>query len=165
MSEALLDTRVQTVLDLYNIEYNVIACDSKLSDTVEFCEAYGYSLDQSANTIIVMSRKIDPPMYAACVVVASSRLDVNKGVVKALGIKRASFADAETTKSITGMEIGGVVAVGITDLPVLVDSQVMLVDSIILGGGNRTSKLQLKPSELLKLPNVQVVEGLALLTN
>ncbi len=30
-----------------------------------------------------------------------------------------------------------------------------------MGGGNRSSKLLLNPQELLKLPHVEVIEGLA----
>jgi prolyl-tRNA editing enzyme YbaK/EbsC (Cys-tRNA(Pro) deacylase) len=102
-------------------------------------------------------------MYAACVVLADSRLDVNKKVCKLLGVKKASFADGETTKKLTGMMIGGVVAVGISDMPIYVDARVMQQSKVVLGGGNRNSKVVLNPKELLKLPNVEIVEGLALL--
>jgi prolyl-tRNA editing enzyme YbaK/EbsC (Cys-tRNA(Pro) deacylase) len=88
-------------------------------------------------------------------------LDVNKKVSELLAVKRLSFADAETTMDLTGMMIGGVTAFGIGDLPIYVDSAVMGQARVVMGGGNRSSKLLLDPNELTKLPNVVVVEGLA----
>lgn len=152
---------VQKSLDKYKVEYRVIPCDPELADTAAFCEAYGYKPEQSANTIVVTSRKIEPTKYVVCVLLATTKLDVNKTVASQMGVKRASFADAETTIKITGMEIDGVTAAGIANLPIFVDSAVMNSDKIIMGGGNRISKVILKPAELLKLPNVKVVENLA----
>lgn len=71
------------------------------------------------------------------------------------------FADSETTKQLTDMEIGGVVAVGIDGYPIYVDKAVLNQEKVVMGGGNRTSKLSLDPNELLKLPHVQVVDDLA----
>lgn len=140
---------------------DTFACDPDYADTAAFCEKYGFSPQQSANTILVVSRKVEPARYAVCVVLAATRLDVNKKVCQLLGVKKASFADGETTVKMTGMMIGGVTAVGISNLPVYVDSAVMKQEKVIMGGGNRESKLVLRPSELKKLPNVKVVEGLA----
>jgi len=83
------------------------------------------------------------------------------GIGKLLAVKRLSFADRETTMDLTGMMIGGVTAFGIGDLPIYVDSAVMDQDRVVMGGGNRSSKLLLNPNELTKLPNVVVVQGLA----
>jgi prolyl-tRNA editing enzyme YbaK/EbsC (Cys-tRNA(Pro) deacylase) len=94
-------------------------------------------------------------------VLATTRLDVNKKVCQLMEIKRASFADAETTIALTGMMIGGVTAVGLTDLPIYIDARVLAQPEIVMGGGNRSTKLLLNPHELTKLPTVQVVEGLA----
>jgi prolyl-tRNA editing enzyme YbaK/EbsC (Cys-tRNA(Pro) deacylase) len=161
-SNELLDPQVLKALTVHDLEFTAIACDPDLADTAAFCEHYGYALEQSANTIVVASRKAEPTKYAACIVLADSRLDVNKKVCELLGVKRASFADGNTTKELTGMMIGGVVAVGITDMPIYVDARVMQQSEVVLGGGNRSSKVVLSPQELLKLPNVAVVEGLAL---
>jgi len=157
-----LDPQVLQALTTHGLVYKVFECDPNLADTAAFCEAYGFTLDQSANTIVVASRKVEPTRYVACVVLADSRLDVNKTVCKLMGIKRASFADGETTKNLTGMMIGGVTAIGASDLPIYVDGRVMEQPEVIMGGGNRSSKLVLNPQELLKLPNAQVVENLAL---
>jgi prolyl-tRNA editing enzyme YbaK/EbsC (Cys-tRNA(Pro) deacylase) len=94
-------------------------------------------------------------------VLASTRLDVNKMVTKLLDIKRASFADGETTRQLTGMEIGGVTAIGISNHPIFIDAAVMDQPKVVMGGGNRSSKVVLTPNELLKLPNVSVVSELA----
>jgi len=96
------------------------------------------------------------------VVLGTTRLDVNKKVAELLGVKRLSFADADTTIALTGMMIGGVTAFGIDDLPVYVDAAVLTQPKVVMGGGNRSSKLLLDPHELAKLPNAEVVDGLAL---
>jgi prolyl-tRNA editing enzyme YbaK/EbsC (Cys-tRNA(Pro) deacylase) len=153
--------KVQQALDEYQIEYKVLDCDPELADTAAFNRAYNFTPQQGANTILVASRKVEPQQFAVCVVSPSTRLDVNKAVCKAMGIKRASFADAELTAAVTGMEIGGVVCVALpASLPILIDSFVMEQPEVVMGGGNRTSKLLLDPAELLKLPGVRVVEGL-----
>lgn len=161
MSEAQLDPKVQKVLEDNNIKYEVLACDPEMADTAAFCEHYDFSLEQAANTIIVASRKVEPTKYVVCVGLATTRLDVNKKVSELMAVKRLSFADAETTKQLTNMMIGGVTAIGIEDLPIYVDSAVMKQKQVVMGGGNRSSKVLLNPQELTKLKNVQVVEGLA----
>ena len=144
-----------------DVAYEVLSCDPDLADTAAFCAHYGFSIEQAANTIIVASKKAAPPKYAACVVLGSTRLDVNKKVSELLEVKRLSFADEQTTVELTGMMVGGVTAFGIRDLPIYVDTAVMEQSQVVMGGGNRSSKLLLDPNELTKLPNVFVVEGLA----
>ena len=160
MSE--LASQVKTALDTSGIRYKVLACDPNLADTAAFCEHYGFTLEQAANTILVASRKTEPTKYALCVVLGTTRVDVNKKVCELLGVKRASFADAETTRELTGMEIGGVVAIGTNaEIPVYIDSRVLAQEKVVMGSGNRTSKLVLNPQELLKLPHATTVENLA----
>ncbi len=159
MSEQ-LDPRVLSILEKYNLEYKVFECDPELADTYAFCKTYGFSLSQSANTIIVASRT-EPTVYACCVVLATTKLDVNKKVAELLGTKRLSFATAEQTTEITGMMIGGVVAIGIENMPIYVDAAVFDNEEIVMGGGNRSTKLLINPEELKKLPNVKIIEDLA----
>lgn len=157
----MIDTRVQEQLDRLGTPYELFPCDPALADTANFCAAYGFKPEDSANTILVIG-KSDPPVYAACVVLATSRLDVNKTVKQRLGTRKASFAPAENTREITGMEIGGVTVFGLPkDLPIWIDARVMARDRIVLGGGNRSFKVIAAPAILSKLPNAEVVEGLA----
>lgn len=156
-----LHSSVLNTLHKHHIEYEVIECDPNLADTAAFCKAYGFRPEQSANTILVASRKVDPVKYAVCVVLANTRLDVNKKVCELLGIRKASFADAEHTVELTGMMIGGVTAIGIENLPIYVDMAVMQQEKVIMGGGNRSSKLILDAVELKKLANLEIVENLA----
>ena len=136
-------------------------CDPALADTAAFVEAYGVPLDRSANTIVVAS-KGGEPQYVACIVLATTSLDVNRVVRREMEVRKASFAAADPVRELTGMEIGGVTPFGLPDhLSVLVDSRVMEPDWIILGGGNRSSKLRLSPDAMRGLPSVRVIEGLA----
>ncbi|MEX1296092.1 MAG: YbaK/EbsC family protein [Candidatus Limnocylindrales bacterium] len=147
-------------LDATTIEYEIIPCDPELADTAAFCEHYGYALEDSANTIVVVG-KADPPLFAACVVLATTRLDVNRAVRRRLGTRKASFAGPDQTRALTGMAIGGVTPVGLPqDLPLWVDARVMERERIILGGGSRERKIFAPPAILTAL-GAEVVTDLA----
>ena len=153
--------RLQAALEPLGVDYELFACDPALADTAAFCAAYGFSPEDSANTILVIG-KSDPPRYAACVTLAPYRLDVNRAVRDRLGTRKASFAPAESTRDITGMEIGGVTVFGLPpELPIWVDSRVMARPRIILGGGSRSWKVISTPRILTALPGAEVVKGLA----
>jgi prolyl-tRNA editing enzyme YbaK/EbsC (Cys-tRNA(Pro) deacylase) len=153
--------RLDRVLSGLGVAYELFPCDPALADTAQFCAAYGFALDESANTIVVVG-KSEPRVYAACVVLAPHRLDVNRTVRSRLGSRKASFAAADETRDLTGMEIGGVTPFGLPpDLPIWVDGAVMDRPRIVLGGGSRNWKVIASPSILLALPNAAVVEGLA----
>ncbi len=154
--------RLVATLEPLGVEYELFACDPALADTAAFCAAYGFAPADSANTILVVG-KTEPPRYAACVVLAPNRLDVNRTVRDRLGTRKASFAPSEATREITGMEIGGVTVFGLPpELPIWVDGRVMERERVVLGGGSRSWKVIASPSILLGLPGVEVVEGLAI---
>jgi prolyl-tRNA editing enzyme YbaK/EbsC (Cys-tRNA(Pro) deacylase) len=141
-------------------DHELFPCDPALADTAAFCAAYGFAPEDSANTIVVVG-KGSPPVYAACVVLATHRLDVNRAVKGRFG-RKSSFASPDETRALTGMEIGGVTAFGLpAGLPLWVDSAVMERERIVLGGGSRSWKVIAPPSILLTLADVEVVEGLA----
>lgn len=152
---------VASVMSALCIDYTVVDCEPELADTQVFCDHYGYSVDESANVLLIASKRGEPK-FAACVVLATCRLDVNKTARKKLGVSRISFANPEQTRELTGMELGGVTPFGMPEsVPVWIDSRVVDCKTIILGGGNRSSKIVLSPTILLKIPNVAVVENLA----
>ena len=162
MNHELLDPQVAKAIASYHLDAKAIACDPELADTAAFCEHYGYDPKESANTIVVASRT-EPVQYVVCLVLASTKLDVNKKLRQLTGIRKLSFATADQTKELSGMQIGGVTVVGLPEnLAIYIDAAVMGCHEVIMGGGNRSSKLVVTPKELIKLPNIQVVEGLAL---
>jgi prolyl-tRNA editing enzyme YbaK/EbsC (Cys-tRNA(Pro) deacylase) len=153
--------RLEAALEPLGIAYELFPCDPALADTAQFCDAYGFSPSESANTIVVVG-KSDPRRYAACIVLATHRLDVNRAVRDKLGTRKASFAGPDETRELTGMEIGGVTPFGLPDdLPVWIDADVMAQPRIILGGGSRSWKVISTPALLQALPGAEVVEGLA----
>ena len=153
--------RLEGALAGCGVAYELFPCDPALADTAAFCAAYGFDPHDSANTIVVAG-KSEPRRYAVCVVLASHRLDVNRVVSARLGTRKASFAAAEETRTMTGMEIGGVTPFGLpTDLPIWVDAAVMTRERVVLGGGSRRWKVIAPPAILLALPRVEVVDGLA----
>jgi prolyl-tRNA editing enzyme YbaK/EbsC (Cys-tRNA(Pro) deacylase) len=153
--------RLEAALAQLRVAYELFACDPELADTAAFCAAYGFPPEDSANTILVIG-KSDPPRYAACVTLAPYRLDVNRAVRDRLGTRKASFAPTESTREITGMEIGGVTVFGLPpELPIWIDSRVMARPRLILGGGSRYWKVISTPAILAALPRAEVVDGLA----
>ena len=148
-------------LSAIDTNYEIIDCDPELADTYAFCERYGYSLNESANAILVAG-KTESPSYAMCVILATTKIDVNKVVRKKLGARKASFASPEATIDITGMTLGGVTPFGLpNNLPIWIDSRVMDCEKVIVGGGSRARKIYIDPLGLTHLPNAEIVENLA----
>ena len=151
---------LKTVANL-GLPYEVIEIDSGLADTTLFCENYGFPIGQSGNTIIVASKK-EPKLFAACVILATTRLDVNKCVRNLMGVSKVSFASAEEMKELTGMEVGGVTPFSLPgEIKLYVDSRIMSLNWLILGGGGRDKKIKISPEVFNKL-GAEIIENLAL---
>ena len=157
-----LEAAVHTALDGAGARYEVMACDPAFADTAEFCARYGIDPGDSANAILVATRR-EPKVYALCLVLATTRLDVNHAVADLLGVKKLSFASAEETAQRTGMVLGGVTPFAIPDgLPLYVDARVLERPTVIVGGGTRSSKIRVDPEIFRRLPGCRIVEGLAM---
>jgi prolyl-tRNA editing enzyme YbaK/EbsC (Cys-tRNA(Pro) deacylase) len=136
----------------------VSAIDPDLADTAAFCEHYDIGLDISANCVVVEARRADRAWFAACLVLATTRADVNGVVRKHLGARKISFAPMDSAVSITGMEYGGITPVGLPeDWPILVDVNVIDQERVIIGSGIRGSKLLAATELLTSLPNAEVL--------
>ena len=154
---------MNTVANL-GIPYEVIEIDPALADTALICEHYAFPMEQSGNTIIVASKK-EPKVFVACVVLATTRLDINKRVRKLMGVSKASFASQKEMKILTGMEVGGVTPFSLPEeLKLYVDSLIMELEWVILGGGGRDHKLKISPDVFHQL-GAEIVENLALPIN
>lgn len=160
MIDSLLHPKVLEALQALNIEYKVLECDPDFADTAAFCQKYGYLEEAAANAILVASRH-EPVQYACCSVLATTKLDVNRRVKEIMDVRKVSFASAEKTLELTGMMIGGVTPFALPAIPYYIDAKVMEQKEVIIGGGNRSSKLVVEPAQLLKVPGAVVVEGLA----
>ena len=156
-----IESEIRQILKKLDIDYRWIDVDPNFADTENFCAKYKYPIDKSGNTILVASKRGEK-RYSASIVLATSKLDVNKKVRELMQVSRLSFANSEETMEITGMLIGGVTPIGLPqNLPLYIDSKVLANDYVIIGGGSRSGKIQLNPLDLLKLPSAQVVEGLS----
>lgn len=139
----------------------VVEIDPALSDTAGFCEHYGITAEQSANCVIVEGKRGEERMMAACMILASTRADVNGKVREQLGARKVSFAQMEKAVSESGMEFGAITPIGLpSDWPILIDKAVADADYVIVGSGIRGSKLAVPGSLLAMLPNATVIEGL-----
>jgi len=159
--DASIEASVAQALEGLGATWELMRIDPDFADTAAFCEKYGVPIDHSGNTIIVASKK-EPKRYCACLVLATTRLDVNHAVRRLMDVSRVPFATAEETQALTGMMIGGVTLLALPpDLPIYVDDRVMALDYVILGGGSRSSKIKMAPEALKRLPGANVVPGLA----
>jgi prolyl-tRNA editing enzyme YbaK/EbsC (Cys-tRNA(Pro) deacylase) len=140
----------------------VAEIDPDLADTAAFCERYQVSLAESANCVVISGRREGQTRFAACVVLATTRADVNNVARRELDVRKASFASTEVAVAETGMEYGGITPVGLPDgWPVLVDAQAAASPQVVVGSGVRRSKLLLPGPALGRLPGARVIEGLA----
>lgn len=156
-----IEADVRDSLKQTGADYELIEIDPDLADTAAFCAHYGYPEEKSCNAILVASKK-PPGEYAACVVLATTRLDVNSKVRKLMGVRKASFAAPDQTAELTGMMIGGVTPFALPeDIPLYIDSRIMDLEWVIVGGGSRSLKIKVDPSALAALPNAEVIEDLA----
>lgn len=136
--------------------------DPDLADTAAFCERYGVSMDDSANCVVIAGRRGDLTSYAACVVLATTRADVNGLVRRRLDARKASFAPMADAVERSGMEFGGITPIGLpATWPVLIDAAVVERGVVVIGSGLRRSKLALPSDTLAQLPGAEVVASLA----
>ncbi|GGK94580.1 YbaK/EbsC family protein [Mangrovihabitans endophyticus] len=140
----------------------VAPIDPDLADTAAFCEAYGVRPEESANCVIVAGRRGEVTRYAACVVLATTRADVNGVVRRYLDARKASFAPMADAVRLTGMEFGGITPIGLPkEWPILVDSRVVATPHVVVGSGVRHSKISVAGPALGALPGAEVIDGLA----
>jgi prolyl-tRNA editing enzyme YbaK/EbsC (Cys-tRNA(Pro) deacylase) len=143
-------------------DVRVASIDGTLADTAAFCAAYDIGLDISANCVIVAGSRGDVTRYAACMVLATTRLDVNGVVRKLLDARKASFAPRDDAVALTGMEYGGITPIGIpVDWALYVDSRIPALGDVVIGAGIRGAKIVLPGALLAELPGAEVIEGLA----
>ena len=156
-----VEQQVVAALQGAGVEFEVLECDPDFADTAAFCERYGIDPDISANAIVVASKK-EPKSFVTCVVLATTRLDVNGVVRKRMGVNKASFASAEETRELTGMMIGGVTPFALPPgVPVWVDARVVQRERVVVGGGSRSMKVLVEPRVFALLDGFEVVEDLA----
>jgi prolyl-tRNA editing enzyme YbaK/EbsC (Cys-tRNA(Pro) deacylase) len=143
-------------------DVQVAPIDPELADTAAFCTAYDVAMDVSANCVVVTGRRSGVERHAACVVLATTRADVNGLVRRRLDARKASFGAVDFVTEATGMEYGGITPIGLpSDWPLLVDAEVARIDRVVIGSGVRHSKLVVPGAALADLPGAEVVDGLA----
>jgi prolyl-tRNA editing enzyme YbaK/EbsC (Cys-tRNA(Pro) deacylase) len=139
----------------------VAEIDPELADTAAFCERYDVPPDESANCVVVTGRRGGEERFAACVVLATSRADVNGLARRRLDVRKASFAPMDVAVAETGMEYGGITPLGLpAGWPILIDPAVAALPRVVVGSGVRRSKLTLPGTVLAALPGAEVVDGL-----
>lgn len=143
-------------------QIEVAEIDATLADTAEFCAHYGQPLEASANCIVITGKRGETVTHAACMVLATTRADINGTARRLLDARRASFTPMDEATALTGMEYGGITPLGLpSEWRLLVDSRIGELPRIIIGAGIRGAKLFLPGSVLAGLPRAEIVEGLA----
>ena len=152
-----LSRRQDTAADVY-----VAEIDPDLADTAAFCARYEVALDVSANCVVVTGRRGDEVRHAACVVLATTRADVNRFVRGRLDVRKASFMAMDDAVASTGMEYGGITPIGLpSGWPVLVDARVDAQPWVVIGSGVRRSKLVVPGAFVAEASGGEVHEELA----
>jgi prolyl-tRNA editing enzyme YbaK/EbsC (Cys-tRNA(Pro) deacylase) len=142
-------------------EIGVAPIDPELADTAAFCAEYGSPLEASANCVVVAGKRAGAERFAACLVLATTRADVNGIVRRRLDVRKASFAPMDRAVELTGMAYGGITPIGLPDdWPLLIDSVVAELPELVVGSGIRGSKLLVTGPVLAALPNTEVIEAL-----
>lgn len=135
----------------------VAPINPSLADTAAFCQEYAIGLDVSANCVIVEAKRADKTWYAACLILATDRADINKAVRQLLGARKVSFAPMDLATSLTKMEYGGINPIGLPEnWPIIIDESIAIEERVIIGSGIRGSKLLVETAVLTKLPNAVV---------
>ena len=143
-------------------DVGVCEIDPDLADTAAFCERYAVSPAESANCVVIAGKREGEIRFAACVVLATTRADVNGVARRALDVRKASFAAIDVAVAETAMEYGGITPIGLpADWPVLIDQRVVGAGVVVIGSGVRRSKILLPGRLLAQLPTAEVIEGLA----
>ena len=138
----------------------VAEIDPDLADTAACCERYAIPMEASANCVVVAGKRAGEVTLVACVVLATTRADVNGLVRRHLGARKASFAPMDQAVEESGMEHGGITPIGLPDWPVLVDLAVTTAGPVIIGSGVRRSKLALDGATIAHLSTAEVLDGL-----
>ncbi len=142
-------------------EVGVAEIDPNLSDTAAFCEHYKVGMYEAANCVVLEAKRADKTWFAACVILGSTRADINGLARRTLDARRVSFAPMEKAVQETAMEYGAITPVGLpTNWSVIIDKAVVDSEYVTIGSGVRKSKLVVSGKFLASLPNVQVLEGL-----
>lgn len=153
---------VAAALDSVKAPVGIAEIDPDLADTAAFCEAYSSPLEASANCVVVAGKREGEVRYAAALVLATTRADVNNVIRKQLDVRKVSFAPMDEAVELTNMAYGGITPIGLpSDWPVLVDAAVARAPELVVGSGIRGSKLLVTGTALAELPGAEVVEGLA----
>ena len=136
----------------------IYECKDEFSDTQNFCDHYGFDIEDSCNAILIKAKK-PKEFYAMFCVLGSTRLDVNQKAKIAMGAKRVSFASREEAELVTNQIYGGLSPLGLPDnMKIFVDQNVMNREKLFIGAGNRVSKFFLSPKLLVELTNAEVLD-------
>ncbi len=153
---------VAKALESIDDPVGVVEIDPDLADTAKFCEAYSSPLSASANCVVVSGKRAGEVRYAAALVLATTRADVNNVIRRRLDVRKASFAPMEEAVELTGMAYGGITPIGLpSGWPILIDQAVASAPEVVVGSGIRGSKLLVTGATLAKLPGAEVIDGLA----
>ncbi len=136
--------------------------DPSFADTAAFCERYASPPEASANCVIAAGKRAGEERWAAVLVLATTRADINTVVRKRMDVRKISFAPMDEATGRTGMEYGGITPIGLpADWPVLIDSAVVAAGPVVIGSGVRGSKIVVDGAALAELPGAEIIEGLA----
>lgn len=154
----ILHPSLKKVLEKEIGKFEIIKCESIFSDTESFCNEYDFLLEDSCNAILIKSKKPEI-YYSMFCILGNNRLDVNGKVKKVMNAKRVSFASKNEAERVSNQIYGGISPLSLgRDIDIYIDENVMKRKKVFIGGGNRTTKIFLSPTELLRITKGTVMD-------
>lgn len=134
----------------------------EFSDGNKLCDKYKINKDMAFNCLIVECKRNDIIKYCALIVPIGYKYNMGTVVRKYTNSRIVSVAPLDYVLNHTNMEYGSITPIGLpNDWKILVDSLIKKQNQIIIGGGLVKSKISLPTDLFLKIPNVEIVEGIA----
>lgn len=145
------------LLEANNIPYEAIEYDSSIKDAVQVAEAVGTPPFMVYKTLIVQSVVTNNPMIV--MIASENQLNLKK-MAAAAGEKKVKMAKQADAEKMTGLQVGGISALMLTDKnwPVYIDQAATELQNIVISAGQRGTQLRLPLMPLLNLLGAKIAE-------
>ena len=143
-------------------KFLVAEINPEFADGNKLCDEYDIDKRIGFNCLIVECKRNEIIKYCALIVPVGYKYNMGSVVRKYTNSRVVSVAPLEYVLDKTKMEFGSITPIGLPDdWQILVDPLIKKQKNMIIGGGLVKSKISLPTELFLKLPNVEVVDGIA----
>lgn len=152
----MVNPRIIEVLDVSKAPYEIHDHSSyatTIKSPADFSKAVGLPLNQITKSLFL---KQSDGKYAVVVAAMSKQIDF-KRVAELLTVPRVEFGKPDELDRITGYPRNGVSPLGLpSDIPILLDSDLLAHPTVSIGGGAIGVEVELSPKLLVSLAGARV---------